>query len=80
MAGPILIEKAIMPRRITEIGKHSNPVYRSFIASFGVDLILRILNFYIMCPEFFYAFCFKVSIFSASLIIAKLALFRCGCR
>ena len=56
MAGPILIEEAIMPRRITEIGKHSNPVYRSFIASFGVDLILRILNFYIMSTIVEYTF------------------------
>lgn len=25
-----------MPRRITKVGERSNPVYRSFIASFGV--------------------------------------------
>ena len=28
-----------MPRRITKVGEHSNPVIRSFIASFGVALI-----------------------------------------
>ena len=30
-----------MPRRITKVGERSNPVYRSFIASFGVDFIER---------------------------------------
>ena len=29
------------PRRITTVGERSNPVYRSFIASFGVALIER---------------------------------------
>ena len=45
MAGPIPLRwansmptewEAFMPRRITKVGEHSNPVIRSFIASFGV--------------------------------------------
>ena len=38
MAGPIPSGRLHEPRRITKVGEHSNPVIRSFIASFGVAL------------------------------------------
>ncbi len=37
--GPHPIREALKPRRITKVGEHSNPVIRSFIASFDVDFI-----------------------------------------
>ncbi len=38
MAGPALLEGVLnfQPRRITKVGERSNPVFRSFIASFDV--------------------------------------------
>ena len=42
MAGPIPSGRLFKPRRITKGGEHSNPVIRSFIASFGVALIERV--------------------------------------
>lgn len=40
MAGPIPSPgEASKPRRITKAGERSNPVFRSFIASFGVVII-----------------------------------------
>ena len=37
--GPHPFGEAFKPRRITKVGELSKPVYRSFIASFGVAII-----------------------------------------
>ncbi len=39
MAGPNLLREVVHTRRITKDGERSNPVYRSFIASFDVASI-----------------------------------------
>lgn len=39
MAGLIPFRGGVIARRITKVGEHSNPVIRSFIASFDVDFI-----------------------------------------
>ncbi len=39
MAGRISLGSGFLPKRITEVGELSNPVIRSFIASFDVALI-----------------------------------------
>ena len=41
MAGLDLARGVFDDRRITKAGEHSNPVFRSFIASFGVALIRK---------------------------------------
>ena len=44
MAGPTSMRRYFYPRRITKDSEHSNPVIRSFIASFDVDIISRELS------------------------------------
>lgn len=51
--GPHPFGEAFKPRRITEDGEHSNPVYRSFIASFGVALIEKRLSANVSAIAFF---------------------------
>ncbi len=56
MAGPIPSGRLHEPRRITKVGEHSNPVIRSFIASFDVAIIVRTLPLMLLCPDFFMIF------------------------